>query len=159
MSENQRSSFRLSFIAHDARIPVPSADEVLARVRSAAAWDEASISPVKKDFPRLHIAWHEGYGFIVHCFENNRSPGQFLVNSCAFSAPSIEINIGGQALERWPQELFVSEALAAESLEHFLEHGEPKPSLSWTRTGDFPRDTIWQGREEREIWERAHRGA
>lgn len=157
MSENRRPSFQLSFISRDARIAVSSASEVLARVRSAAPWDEASICPAKKDFPRVHITWHDSDGFIVQCFENEQSLGQFLVNSRDFSPPTIEINLGGQALERWPRELFVSEALAAESLEYFLEYGELKPSPCWTRTGKFPRDTIWQGREERETWERTHR--
>lgn len=157
MRKNRRASFHLSFISCDARIPVPSASEVLARVRSAAPWDEASICPAEKDFPRVHITWHDSAGFIVHCFENEQSLGQFLVNSRDFSFPTVEINIGGQALERWPRELFVPEALAAESLEYFLEYGELKPSLSWTQTEKFPRDTIWQGREERETWERMHR--
>jgi len=158
MSEDRRPSFQLSFMSRDAPTPVPSATEVLARVRSAAPWDEASICPAQKDFPRIHITWHDSEGFIVHCFENEQSPGQFLVNTRDLSPPTIEINLGGQALERWPRELFVSEVLAAESLEYFLDYGKRKPSLCWTETGAFPRETIWEGREEREAWERAHRG-
>jgi hypothetical protein len=158
MSENRRSSFQLSFTSRDAPIAVPSALEVLARVRSAARWDEASICPTQKDFPRVHITRHDSEGFIVHCFENEQSLGQFLVNSRDFSPPTIEMNLGGQALERWPRELFVSEALAAESLEYFLDYGKRKPSLCWTGTGKFPRETIWEGRAERETWERTHRG-
>lgn len=45
-------------------------------------------------------------------------------DSLEFSAPSVEINLGGQALERWPRELFVSEDLATVALEHFLDYGE-----------------------------------
>jgi hypothetical protein len=156
MSENRRPSFQLSFISRDAPTPVLSASEVLARVRLAAPWDEASICPAQKDFPRVHITWHDSEGFIVHCFENGQSSGQFLVNARDLSPPTIEINLGGQALERWPRELFVSEALAAESLEYFLDYGKRKASLCWTETGAFPRETIWEGREERETWERTH---
>jgi len=157
MSEHPRPSFRLSFISRDAPTAVPSASEVLARVRSAAPWDEASICPAQKDFPRLHVTWHDSGGFIVHCFEDEQSLGQFLVNSRDFSPPTVEINLGGQALEQWPRELFVSEALAAGSLDYFLHHGKRKPSLCWTETAKFPRETIWEGREERETWERTHR--
>lgn len=158
MSENLRPSFQLSFTSRARWIAVPSALEVLARVRFLAPWDEASICPAGKDFPRVHITWHDREGFIVHCFENEQSLGQFLVNSRDFSPPAIEINLGGQALERWPRELFVSEGLAAESLEYFLDHGKLKPSLCWSGTGKFPRETIWEGREERETWERTQRG-
>jgi hypothetical protein len=54
--------------------------------------------------------------------------------------------------------LFVSEDLAIEALEHFLDHGELKPLLFWIGTGQFPRETIWEGCEEREAWERTNRG-
>lgn len=105
----------------------------------------------------MHITWHDPAGFNVHCFENEQSLGQFLVAGRQFSTPSVEINLGGQALEQWPRELFVPEALAIETLEHFLEYGDLEPSLCWTGTGDFPRQTIWEGREQREAWERTHR--
>ena len=44
----------------------------------------------------------------------------------------------------------------AQALEYFLKNRGLKPSLSWTGTGEFPRESIWQGREEREEWERKH---
>jgi hypothetical protein len=149
MSSNLQPIFQLSFISSAGRSALPSTSELLARVRSAAPWDEASIHPAQSDFPRVHIRWHYPEGFNVHCFENDQSLGQFLVTGLEFSQPSVEINLGGQALERWPRELFVSEVLATEAVEHFLEHGKLKPSLSWTGTGEFQRDTIWQGREQR----------
>jgi hypothetical protein len=158
MTENHRQTFRLSFISSATQLVVPPTWELLARLRSAAPWDEVSIHPAEKDFPRVHISWHQAAGFNIHCFENEVSLGQFLVTSLEFSPPSIEINLGGQALERWPRELFVSEVLATEALEHFLEHAELKPLLSWIGTGQFQRETIWQDREEREAWQRTNRG-
>lgn len=74
-----------------------------------------------------------------------------------FSAPCVEINLAGQVLERWPRELFVSEDLTKEALEYFIDRGELKPSLCWVGTGEFPRETIWKGREEREVRERNNR--
>ena len=157
MADNLRDTFRLSFISSGSELVVPPSAEVLSRLRSSAPWDEASIRRVDGDFPRVYISWRQAAGFNLHCFENDRSSGQFLVNHLEFSAPSIEINLGGQALERWPRELFVSEDLATEALEYFLDHGELKPLLFWTGTGQFPRETIWEGREEREAWERNNR--
>jgi hypothetical protein len=157
MTDTLRHSFRLSFILSASPLVVPPSSEVLSRLRSAAPWDEASLHPADSDFPRAHISWRQAAGFNLHCFENDLSSGQFLVSRLEFSAPSFEINLGGQALERWPRELFVSEDLATEALEHFLDHGELKPLLFWIGTGQFPRETIWEGREEREAWERSNR--
>jgi hypothetical protein len=156
MSGNRRATFQLSFISSAGQLAMPPTSELFARLRSAAPWDEASIYPAQSDFPRVHISWNQAAGFNVHCLENEESVGQFLVTGLEFSPPSVEVNLGGQALERWPRELFVSEALASMALEHFLEHGELNPSLSWTGTGEFRRESIWQSREEREAWERTH---
>ena len=158
MTDNYRHSFRLSFISSASQLVVPPSSVVLSRLRSAAPWDEASIHPADGDFPRVHISWRQAAGFNLHCFVNDLSFGQFLVSRLELSAPSVEINLGGQALERWPRELFVSEDLATEALEHFLDQGELKPLLFWIGTGQFPRETIWEGREEREAWERTNRG-
>lgn len=157
MREDRRPSFQLSFVSDEADIPLPTASEVLGRVRSAAPWDEASIRPGQADFPRVHISWHSGAGFNVHCFEDEESLGQFLVKGHDFSSPSVEINLSGQTLERWPCELFVAKQLAIEALEYFLDDGKLNPALRWTGTGDFPRETLWEGREQREAWERSHR--
>lgn len=154
--QRNRRAFRLSFLSSDAEIVDPNASEILARVRSAPVWDGATICPVQGEFPRTHITWHAGAGFNVHCFADEHSLGHFLVSENHFSPTAVEINLGGQALERWPRELFVPESLAAEALEYFLEHWRLKPSLSWTRTGEFPRESIWRGRKEREAWERRH---
>jgi len=158
VSHNLKSSYRLSFISSETEMPVPVAAELLARVRSVAPWDDASIYPNDREFPRIHISWRDNEGFNVHCFENEQSFGNFLVSAQVFSPPTIEVNLGGQALERWPRELFVSEQLATEALEYFLDHGEQRPSLCWTGTGAFPRETLWEGREGRESWERTHLG-
>lgn len=157
MYEVRRPSFRLSFVSDEAEIPFPTASEVLGRVRSAARWDEATIRPEQTNFPRMHISWHSGAGFNVHCFEDEVSLGNFLVKGLNFSPPSVEINLSGQALERWPCELFVAEAHAMEALEYFLDNAKPNPALCWTGTGDFPRETLWEGHEQRDAWERSHR--
>ena len=157
-TDTLRHTFRLSFISSTSEVVVPPPSEVLSRLRSAAVWDEASIRRADSDFPRVHISWRECAGFYLQCFENDVSSGEFLVTRIEFSNPCVEINLGGQTLERWPRELFVSEDLATETLEHFLNYGEVKPLLCWVDTGHFPRETIWEGREEREAWERKNHG-
>lgn len=74
-----------------------------------------------------------------------------------FSSPSIEMELGGQVLERWPRELFVSAERATQALSHFLEFGKQDPTLEWVRIDTFPREIVWEGREGREAWERANR--
>jgi hypothetical protein len=73
-----------------------------------------------------------------------------------FSSPSVEVELGGQALERWPRELFVSAERATQALNHFLEFGKQDPALEWVRIDGFPRETLWEGRAQRDAWERAN---
>lgn len=106
----------------------------------------------------MHIARCKDHGFILHCFEGVESWGDFLVSDLAFSTPAVEINLAGQTLERWPPELFVSEQIAKEALSFFLNFGKRDPAQQWAKGDGFPRETIWEGREQREAWERAHKG-
>jgi hypothetical protein len=104
----------------------------------------------------VHLDWHEGSGFIFQCYENEESLSNFLVASREFSTPSVEIELGGQALELWPRELFVSDEHAAQAMNYFLDHGEHDPSLEWIKPDEFPRETLWEGREQRLVWEHAN---
>ena len=155
-----RNGFRASFIMSDAPMSITSVPELLADVQSHPVWDGASISPANAEYPRAHLDWHEGHGFLLQCYEDEESCSDFLVISRDFSTPSVEVELGGQALERWPRELFVPSELAVQALNHFLEFGKQNPALEWVRIDAFPRETLWEGRAEREAWERAnpHKG-
>lgn len=150
--------FQLSFVSGDSELPAPPASEILARVRDRPQWDEASLTRGEDQFPRMHIARCEDYGFILHCFDDIESWGDFLATDLTFSAPTIEINLAGQALERWPLELFVSEQIAEDALSFFLKFGKRDSSQQWTKGDGFPREIIWEGWEQREAWESAHKG-
>lgn len=152
-----RNSFRVSFITSEGTMPIASVSELLTGVQSRPVWDGASISPAGAQFPLVHVDWHEGHGFILQCYEDEESWSYFLVSSQHFSSPSVEVELGGQALERWPRELFVSAERAAGALNHFLELGKQDPALEWIRIDAFPRETVWERREGREAWERANR--
>lgn len=156
MSAELRNEFRASFIMSDAPMPIASVPALLADAQSRPAWDGASISPVNADYPRVHLDWHEGSGFVLQCYEHEESWSDFLVTSRQFSTPSVEVELGGQALERWPRELFVSAEHATQALNHFLDHGKQDPTLEWVRIDGFPRETLWEGREQRLAWERAN---
>lgn len=121
-------------------MPVPSVSELLTGVQSRPLWDGASISPVDTQFPCVHFDWHEGHGFVLQCYEDEGS-----------------WRLGGQALERWPRELFVSAERATQALSHFLEFGKQDPTLEWVRIDAFPREIVWEDWEGREAWERANR--
>lgn len=82
-----------------------------------------------------------------------RSLSDFLVSANDLSDPTIEIELGGQALERWPSELFVPKAVVADALDWFIESGRRRPDLCWVRIDRFRRQTVWEGGEGREAWE------
>ena len=82
--------------------------------------------------------------------------GDFLLTDARCGPPAIEINLGGQTLERWPSALFVPAELAHQALDCFLTTGKQDPALRWIRINAFPRETVWEGREGREAWERAN---
>jgi hypothetical protein len=111
-------------------------------MRSNPSWDAASISPADDQFPRAHVEWHENHGFVIQCFEDDRAFGDFLVRGAHMSPPAVEVNLGGQALERWPSELFVSEPLAHQALDGFLNSGRQDPELHRVRIDRFPREIV-----------------
>ena len=152
-----RNSFRASFITSEAALPTPSVSDLLTRVQSCPAWDGASISPADAQFPLVHLDWHTGHGFVLQCYEDERSWSYFLVTGLHFSAPSIDVELGGLALERWPRELFASMGRASQALNYFLNSGKQDPALEWVRIDGFPREIVWESREGREAWERANR--
>ena len=79
--------------------------------------------------------------------------GFFLARTTSFSAPEIEIEMGGQALERWPRQLFVDSELAREAIDLFLKTGKQDGRQHRVRTDAFPREVVWETREGREAWE------
>lgn len=155
MSVDLKNAFRLSFVTGETEFPIPAASDILSRLRSGPVWDVASIAPADDQFPLLHVEWHEGHGFVIQCYGDEQAWSDFLLTGPRCGQPMIEINLGGQALERWPSELFVPEELARQALDRFLTTGKQDSALHWVRIDAFPRETIWEGREGREAWERS----
>jgi len=122
--------------------PLPSATDLLAMLRARPNWEAMSIEPAHDQFPRAVLTNHPGYGFVVQCYEDAESWSDFLVSSTSFSAPIVDIEMGGQGVERWPPELFAPDSLVAEALDHFLASAKQKPALKWVRIDQFPRITV-----------------
>jgi hypothetical protein len=155
MRADLKHSLRLSFLTSEVALPIPTVSEILARLRSGPVWDGASIAPADGQFPLLRVEWHEGHGFVIQCYEDEQAWSDFLTIGVPCGPPTIEINLGGQALERWPSELFVPEQLAVQALDYFIATGKQDPALHWVRIDAFHRETLWESREGREAWERA----
>ena len=147
MSGDLKNAFWLSFVTGETELPIPAVSQILARLRSGPVWDVASIAPADSQFPLLHVEWHEGHEFVVQCYEDENAWSDFLLAGLRCGPPTIEINLGGQTLERWPSELFVPEELARQALDYFLATGKQDPALQWVRIDAFPRKTIWEGRD------------
>ena len=81
MNASNRPAFRCTTIADTTGSPCSDAPYVLAMTRRLAVWDTVTIVPESGDFPRANITWHEGHGFVVQCFENDTSWGDFLARS------------------------------------------------------------------------------
>jgi len=154
MPQDQPRSFQIAFITDEAPAPIESVSAVLAQARSSPRCDGGSITPVDGQFPCLWVEWHSCLGFVIQCYEDESSPGDFLVSGSCCGIPKVEIELGGQALELWPSELFVSDELAEQALKCFIATGRQNPDLNWVRIDAFPRTILWEGRVGREAWER-----
>ncbi len=151
-----RTAFRLSVIVGDQypEMEVPPVDELLTKLRTREMSGEAVIYPTSGDLPRATIDWHAEHGFVLFCFDSEMSQGFFLTRGEVAGRPSVQVFLGGQAMEKWPPELFVPDYLAAEALDFFLATGQRKLDLGWARANEFPRELVWEGRAARSAWER-----
>ncbi len=136
---------------------LPPVAQLLTKLQSGEISGEAVIYPMTGDFPRAMIDWHRGHGFVLLCFDNDVSRGHFLTRGPVTSRPSVSIVLGGQAMEKWPPELFVPEGLAADGLQCFVDTGRRKPALEWTKIDGFPREVVWEGGTGRDAWEATQR--
>ena len=148
-------TFLYSTLSGPENVPARDASELLGIARGLPRWDALIIVAENDNYPRLHVTWHEGHGFVVHCFEDGESWGFFLTEAASFSSPEVEIEMGGQALEKWPRQLFADSERALEALDFFLKTGKQNGMQHWVRTDAFPREIVWEGREAREAWEKS----
>src|SRR3972149_1462073 len=140
-----------------AEVDLPDSGELLSELRSGQVRGEVVIYPAGAEIPRATVDWHPERGFVVWCLDSEQSIGHFLASHPVRTEPGVEIVLGGQAMERWPLELFVSDDLAAKALTFLAESGGRKPELCWIAADEFHRETVWEGTEGRQAWERTHK--
>lgn len=130
-------------------------DEVLMEIERKEAW-ELTVHPVEQfpQFPRMHIDWKPDVGFVVMAFEDEQSIGFYPITGSGCGMPEVPIELGGQALEKWPRELFVPRHVAAQVLRTFLETGLQDASFVWVANDAFERKVIWEDRAGRIAWEK-----
>lgn len=150
-------TFLYSTLSGPENVPAQDASDLLGIARGLPRWDALIIVAENANYPRLHVTWHEGHGFVVHCFEDGESVGFFLATTTSFSSPQIEIEMGGQALEKWPRQLFVDPSLGVDALDFLLETGKQNGTQHWIQTDAFPREIVWETRQGREAWEKRQR--
>lgn len=127
--------------------PVMGSISLLNVAITLPSWDCIIVTLKDEDYPRLHISWHiPASGFVLHCFETGESWGDFLTTGQPFTAPEIEIEMGGQGLEKWSRQLFVPFALADKAVQAFLLTGEKHKELTWIGTSDILREIIWESK-------------
>jgi hypothetical protein len=131
---------------------------ILSEFERGEAW-ELTVHPIEESsqFPRMHIDWHRGVGFVVMAFESEESIGFYPIVGAECGRPEVPIELGGQALERWPRELFVPWAVAAQALQTFLQTGRQDGSFIWVANNGFEREIIWENNAERIAWKKQER--
>ncbi len=107
---------------------------------------ELSVHSVDQliQYPIMHIDWHRDAGFVVMVFETPESDGFYPITGTKTGKPKVEIELGGQALERWPRELFVPPETAAAVFETFIKTGRQDPSVTWVANDAFAREILWE---------------
>ena len=98
MSVERRSAFGVSFVTGGPELGIAPVSKILARVQSGPVWDVASIAPVDESFPRLHIEWHGGNGFVIQCYEDEHSWSDFLLAAPVMGLPRLKSTLGDRHL-------------------------------------------------------------
>ena len=123
-------------------LPADSAPvhQLLSQLEAGEAF-ELSVHAVDRliQYPMMHIDWHRDAGFVVMAFETPESDGFYPITGTQTGEPEVQIELGGQALERWPRELFVPHETAAAVFETFLRTGRQDPAFTWVANAAFAR--------------------
>jgi hypothetical protein len=139
-----------------ASVPV---HQLLSRLEAGEVFDLSVHSVDQRiQYPIMHIDWHKDAGFVVMVFENRESDGFYPITAAKTGKPHVQIELGGQALERWPRELFVPRETAAAVFETFIRTGRQDSSVPWVANDAFAREVLWETEAQRRAWERKQRG-
>src|ERR1043166_8853088 len=119
--------------------------QLLSQLEAGEVIELSVRSPDKLvQYPIMHIDWHASAGFVVMVFESPESDGFYPIIGTSTCNPEIQIELGGQAIEKWPRELFVPRETAAAFFETFLKTGRQDSSFTWVANDVFAREIIWE---------------
>lgn len=128
-----------------------SAAQVLTHLSLAENWPEVAVSsphsrhPAIAEYPFMGLAFHGAAGFSLHVFPNEESPSFLAATKARLSVPTVLVCLGGQVIEKWPPELFLSRETALALLEQFMAERTQSTSCKWVRLDRFPRVTVHAG--------------
>ena len=140
------------FVEHEAS----AAADLLGALATDRAF-ELTIAPQDEmhDYPRMHVFWQVD-GYVVMCFEDEKSIGLYPTTDANMGSPEVPIQLGGQALEKWPRQMFVTRSIAERAVNHFVRTGKQNTLLTWVANDAFPREVLWETRAQRLAWESSH---
>ena len=124
------------------RLLPEGAARLLKSMECRPEWDEVHISRGKYEYPFVWLSWRPATGYVVHHLGENEHLSFFLTVGETMSSPKVFVDLGGQAQELWPAELFVPFDTARRALEYFLASGKRSPDQCWVKIDRFPRRTI-----------------
>ncbi len=107
MTEHMKSRFMVFGVNFDQPVRL-LACKLLSHLRDRSNWPEASVHPSEGQYPFLNIEFHDRAGFSILIFPSPRAIGRLAASRSRLSAPSVLVCLGGQVIERWPRELFLS---------------------------------------------------
>ena len=97
-------------------VPAQDASELLGIARELPRWDALIIVAENDNYPSGCTSRGTTVTASSSTASRTGSPwGFFLATTTSFSSPEIEIEMGGQALEKWPRQLFVDPRLRRSS--------------------------------------------
>lgn len=95
----------------------------------------------------MNIEFHGHIGFSLLLFPSELSNGVLAATSSKLSKPSVLVCLGGQVIEKWPLELFLSRQVTREVVAQFLSTQVAYEGVEWIPLAEFERETVHEGGE------------
>jgi len=128
-----------------------SADEIVDYLATPDHWYELSIGPQHSrhpslaEYPFMHVEFHGRAGYSLLLFSEESAIGALAATRSELSKPRVYVCLGGQVIEKWPEELFLPPETAVRVIDHFFSAAEREPSAAWIRLDRFKRETVHRG--------------
>lgn len=122
-----------------------SATALVTKLQTPGNYPEATVHRPSAQYPFMNVEFHGRAGFSILIFERPRSLGYLATGQSTPGEPKVLVCLGGQVIEKWPEQLFLGGRRAAEVIRAFMLTGKKSPSCKWTRLDRFRRETVHPG--------------